>query len=1009
MKVNMMQPYHLCPTPVCCCKSLRSGAIALVVFVLLCLATPGFAQLDRGTILGTVLDQSGAVIPGATVQIQNQGTGFAVKLTTNTSGSFIVPELPVGTYQVSASQTGFATRVVNNISLHASDRINVELKLRPGSVRQTITVTGVRSLVQTSTTTYGAKILSTEISNLPINGRDPMQLLVLQPGTNLLGGNGSINGQNETPLSSDSTNFLVDGGDSGRVDDETLDNTYGASANRITHAGADAIQEFSISQNSFSAEYGGNSGSVVNIITKSGTNALHGDAYDYFRNDVLDARNYFDPAPNYKPAFRLNQFGGSLGGPIKKDKAWFFGNYEGIRQRTGVTLVNYVPTQAFRQTLPAALQPVVAMLPLPNGPVSATEPQLALYSANPSNLLDEDTALGKVDYDVTSRDRLTVRYNMEDSLTENHFGVAEGQISPIPGLLQNSQLSYTRNISNNMVNVASFTFNRMHIDPLSSTSAAIRDFPIVSIPGSAGVGPALFNLLVANNSFEGMDTLNWLHGRNQLAIGTQIIRNQDNKELGFQETVDYTTLAGFANNAPFSVGTLGQPRAGIRNTYYAFFAQDNAQVTQKLSADAGLRYQYDSAPSESHGRIDNFDSQTGQLTPMGDAFINMPTLNFAPRLGLAYKPFTSRQMVIRASFGIFYNVLVASTMQNFPNNIFQQSSSLTQIQDPTLVGFPFPTITSFAGVTSYSAIQHNWLDPYVESWNFDVQQGIGQNGRLDVAYVGSHSVHLYGNINLNRFYPGTSNKPYPNLGSVGLTDTPAFGNWDALEVSFTRRFSHGFQLGANYTWGHMLDDTVPLFSSVQDDHNPLLDYGNDPADVTNVLEFDYVYQLPSAPRIPRAIGSGWQVNGITEMRSGLPYSVSCGCDPMQVGQTTGRANEVPGVPIRPASFDIPSDQLNIAAFTTPPTGTWGTTGRDIFRGPAAYTWDFSLFKNFHIRENQILQFRAEVFNIFNTPLFNNPGASLTSPASFGESLSTLTNIDGFPTQRQIQFALRYQF
>jgi len=210
-------------------------------------------------------------------------------------------------------------------------------------------------------------------------------------------------------------------------------------------------------------------------------------------------------------------------------------------------------------------------------------------------------------------------------------------------------------------------------------------------------------------------------------------------------------------------------------------------------------------------------------------------------------------------------------------------------------------------------------------------------------------------------------------------------------------------------WAHSLDDTPPVFASYQDDHNPRLDYGSDESDVRHLLEFDYIYQLPSAPRLPRWLGSGWQINGVTEMRAGLPFSISCGCDPLKVGQATGRADQIPGAPVRPASFDIPSRQVNAAAFATPANGRPGTSGRDILRGPAAYNFDLSLFKIFTVRERQHIEFRAEGFNIFNTPQFANPSASLTSAASFGQSLSTINTISGFGTNRQIQFALRYSY
>jgi hypothetical protein len=990
-------------------KSRAARSVALVGLMLL-LALPALAQLDRGTILGTVLDPSGAVVPGATVLVESQETGFTTKLSTNAQGIFAAPELHVGTYRVSVSHAGFATRSIQDIRLHATDRINLRLTLEPGAVRQTVTVTSGQALVQTATTTYGEKILSPEITNLPLNGRDPMQLLETMPGTDLLSGfdQQAINGTNLGNLSSDAMDILVDGADSSRVDYQGLDNTYGSSENRITHAGADTIQEFSISQNSYSAEFGG-PGNVINMITKSGTNQLHGDAYEYFGNTLLNARNYFDPAPQYKPSFNLNQFGGSLGGPIKKDKAWFFGNYEGIRQRTGISQVTYVPTNAFRMSLPSVLQPVVAMLPLPNGPVSPTEPDLGLYTQQVDDFLDENTALAKVDYDPDSRDRLTVRYNMEDSLTQSYFGVAQGQIAPSPGLLQNSEISYTRNLSPNTVNVASVSFNRMRINPLSSTSSTVRNFSIVTIPGSNGVGPELFNLLVSNNSFSGMDTVSMIRGRNQIQYGGQIIRNQDNKELGFQRTVTYLTLASFAANQAYDVSTLGQPRSGMHGAYYALFVQDDVQASQRLTLNAGVRYQYDTAPGESHGRIDNFDPATGSLSPEGNAFIDMPGLNFAPRFGLAYRPSLSHQTVVRASFGIFFTNLNPVQYQNMPNNIFQEAATLTQAQDPSLVGFPFPSITSYAAVTSYSGIQHDWGDPYTQSWNFDIQQGIGANGRLDLAYVGNRSVHDLDSMNLNRFFPGTAAGPYPTVGPISYLYNGAVGNYNALEASVTERLGSRLQFDANYTYSHMLSDSIPLFGSLQNDHDPQLDYGNDAADATHVFEFDYVYQLPGIPRAPAVLGKGWQVNGIATMRSGLPFSVSCGCDPMRNGEATGRADPVPGVAVRPANYNLPLTQLNFAAFAAPSTGTWGTTGNNAYRGPADYEFDFSLFKNFRVGENKTLEFRTEVYNLFNTPEFGNPSAALTAPSLFGASLSTLTDVDGFPTQRQVDFALRFTF
>ncbi len=980
------------------------------LWVLLIAALPSLAQQNTGTILGTILDPSGAVIPGATVLVENQGTGHALKLTTNSTGNFFAPELPVGVYSVSVSHTGFRTEVRKNIALAVSDRLRLTITLQPGEALQTVTVSGGAPIVDTASTTLGRVVVTREAQDLPTNGRDLSQLLELVPGVNLQGGPGSISGQSLFSNGGDTIHLLIDGADASRVDYNLLDNTYGSSQNRISRTSIENVQEFRVYENSFSAEFGDTLGGVVNIITKSGTNEYHGDAFEFFRNSSLDARNYFDPAPQFKPPFNLNQFGGSLGGPIKRNKLFFFGNYEGIRQRTGVSLVTFVPTAAFRETVNPAVLPAVNMLPLPNGPVSPTNPNAALYSAQKSNFLDEDTAAGKLNYNLTPSKRLDFRYSVDDSLTKSVFGVAQGQTAPSYGLNQNAKLTYTDNLSPHWLNEAGVAFNRIHIDPRSSIDPAIINFPIVGIVGVAGVGPHIFDLRVANNSFSYLDTASYVQGRQEVKFGAQIIRNQDNKALDFQETETYLSLQDFANNRPFSVGTLGQPRAGMRNTYYNFFAQDDIQATRNLTVNMGLRYQYDTSPSESHRRAANFNLNTGKLDVPGSPILNAPALDFAPRIGLAYSPFRSNRTVLRAGFGLFYPDLLAADAQNLPNNLFQQSFSLNVFQDPTLQGFPFPTITQFSGVTTLTALQRNWNSPYLEAWNFTVQQELTPNSRLQIAYVGNHGLHQIGPPeNVNRFFPaGTTHRPYPEFGTINETLTRGVSSYNALEVSFNRRFAGGITFNANYTYSHCLDDLPALFGSYQDDHNPMLDYGNCDPDVRHQLEFDYVYALPSVPRLPHGVGGGWQVNGITTMRTGLPFSVTCGCDPFQYGSLTALADVVPNVPRRPTPFDIPSAQINPAAYVAPAPFTWGNSGRNSLFGPSAVNFDFSLFKNFRIKERQSLQFRAEFFNIFNTPQFTNPAATVGQPG-FGTSFGTIGTVDGFGTNRQIQFALKYSF
>jgi hypothetical protein len=986
--------------------------LALLILAGMFVVNVGQAQQDRGSIVGGILDSSGAAIVGANVVVQNQETGARRELNTDGNGLFVAAELPIGVYRVSASYQGFKTKVQEGISVRVSDRVRLELTLDPGETRETVTVEAEAQLIDTASNTLGGTLTRTDVQTLPLNGRDPNYLLALVPGVNLRGNmfQQSMNGLNTGGQSVGIVTFLMDGVDASRVDAQTITITYGRSQNRIARVNAEGIEEFKIYENSFSAEFGGSAGSVVNIVTRSGGNSFHGSLFEFFRNEKLDARNFFNKPPATKPAFRLNQFGGSIGGPIVKDRAFFFGSYEAIRQRTGTSIVGLSPTQAFRNTLPAELRPVADMLPLPNGGATA-DPRIGFYNFAGSGLLEENAFFTRVDYLVSSNDRLSFRYNANKSLTETIFGVAAGQRGPSPGLLQNTKLTYTRTFTPTLLNEASFGFNRMHIDPIGSIDENIRNFPVTSVGGMSSVGPALFDLSMVGNSFTVLDTLSWVKSGHQLKFGTAITRNQQNKALNFQRTVSYPNLDDFARNSPASVGLLGYPRTGLRNTYYNFFVQDDWQATRRLTLNIGLRYQYETSPADANGRQSNFDPATGKLDAPGTQLMEMPKTNWGPRFGFAYSPFSSGNTVIRGAYGIYYINFNATLVQNTPTNYNPTSISLTRQQVPNLVGFPFPNISSFSGVQGISAVQRNWNTPYVQNWNFNIQQALAKDLRLQVGYVANKGTHIITpSQNLNRFFPGTSIRPYPSFGDIGYLRTNGITNYNSMQVVLHKRFSRGLNVNVNYTWSHALDNSPPVFSALSDDTNINLDYGTTESDVRHLLSFNYIYELPAVPMLPQWLGGGWQINGVTEMRTGLPINVMCGCDPLRVNQFNSRADYNPsGTSPVPDSVIIPDRQLNIGAFTAPPPGRVGNVARGAFRGPAVMNWDFSTFKKFRLFETHELQFRAEFFNIFNTPQFNLPGSNITSAANFGISTGTLTTVSGFGTQRQIQFGLRYTF
>jgi hypothetical protein len=911
----------------------------------------------------------------------------------------------VGSYRISVSAPGFKTNVRENVAINSAERVRLEITLEAGEVSERVTVTAEAPLLETASTTLGGVVNAQRVEDLPMNGRAITQLLAVVPGVQVIGGTQVVGGA-PSRIWETGAKYLVDGGDSGQVDSDLADGGY-QSAARINRVSADAVEEMRVQQNQFSAEYGQGIGGVVNYITKSGTNQFHTSLFEYFRNEKLDSRNYFNTLPAQKPSYRLNQFGGTFGGPILRDRLFFFINLEDVRQRRGHTFNVFTPTAAFRASLAPALLPALNYLPLPNGPASASDPRIAQYLGNLSDVLSENTGGFKIDYQITSKDRLSARYNVNQASNILWQGVGTNQARDVPSLLQLGRLNYTKTISPTLINEASVFVNRVHTDIFGALGEEARAFPFVSIGGGiAAIGPAQPELFVGNTSYTWVDTFSWIKGSQQIKFGAEIVRSDMNKARGFGETLTFQTLNDYVANRPFTAATIGYPRVGMRETNYNFFAQDDIQVNPKLSLNVGLRYQYDTSPSEAAGRGANYNAATGLVNPEGTTYIDAPKTNFGPRVGVAYTPFDSKKTVIRAAVGLLYSNLQGAIGQympaNIPNTSFERSITLSQL--PTLIGFPFPNISQYTlGTLTVRYMPFDWKPVYTEQAAFNVQQSLGQNMVLQVGYVGNRTLHLDPTFELNPIVPGTGKRRNPLYGSIQWFENGSSANYNALQVSFKRRFSKGLTFNANYTWEHIFEDNLgPNVSGPRE-------YATATYDVRHYLEFDYTYQIPTLPLLPHIIGSGWQVNGITTMRTGTPYTVTCGCDAVGIGSLSGRPDLVTGVPVIPVNYDLPARQLNIAAFKAPAAGSFGSLGADTFRGPNVFNWDFSTFKNFRVTERQQVQFRAEMYNIFNTPEFGSPSANLSSPSTFGQSRSTLSASTGFGTNRQIQFALRYSF
>ena len=997
--------------------------LGLTIVAILWAAVLCLAQLDTATILGTVLDSSGAVIPGAKVQVQNMGTSHTVELTTDGNGNFVAPVLPVGNYKVTVSVTGFGTYVRENIRLNVADRVGLTIELKPGAVTQQVTVVGERPVVETATTTLGGVIGSQQVTNLPLNGRALTQLLSTVPGVAMLGVEPNVNGTTTGRLFEPGMKFQVDGIDSGQVDSDLADGGYQTRA-RMTRASAESIGEVRILTSSFSAEYGQSGGAVINYITKPGTNEFHGSVFEYFRNEKMDARNPFNVLTP-KPAFRLNQYGGSLGGPIKRDKTFFFINYEAVRQRLGRAYETLVPSEAFRAIVPAALRAPLDMQPLPNMTRATSDPSVGWYSFAGSDKVREDSFAIKIDHNFTNRDRFTARYNMNDSGSITNNGPGRGQSMDVPYRSQLAKISYTKTLSPTMLNEMGVGVNRMWALTQMATEEDVRQSDMIwfATGEPASMGPALFDMRVGNTSQTYLDTLTWVKGRHQMKFGFQAIRNQVNKLTNFQRLLYFWDLAnGYAgiglwsylSNNPYLIETVGNPTTGQRNTFYNFFVQDDIQATRNFALNLGLRYQLDTVPSESHGRNRNFDFTKGDLEPAGTQLFGMPKLNFSPRFGFAWNAIPSRQFVIRGGYGIFYTSINPALAQFLPT--MDRTSSyyrlVTWFDNPAIQGFPATDISGYNVAGIFTPIPKHFHTPYNQFWNLNIQKGIGQSTVLQVAYIGNRGLHYSHFYDFNRIDPVTGTRPYSAWGGMAGINPGGQTSYNSLQVSLRRRFSRGLTFNVNYTWSHGLDQGEWGFGTLpNNDHYMVAEYGNADYDVRHVLEFDYTYQLPAVPKFPKWLGGGWQINGITVMRSGTAVNVTCGCDTVGVGSPywAERPNVNAGVSTRASNYSLPYNQFNPAAFSAPAQGQFGNLGRNMLKGPSVYNWDFSLFKNFKVREHQTLEFRAEVFNIFNTPQYAAPVGNVASEA-FGMSLNTINAGSGFfGSNRQIQFALRYMF
>ncbi len=1002
-----------------------------------------FGQSNTGSITGVVSDPNGAVVANASLTVTNDGTNEKRTVQTDADGRYEVPVLSTGVYTVEAMANGFKSTSVKGLRLAVGEKARADV---------TMTVNGVDAIVQvinqtrtdTETSTIGDTISTERISDNPVNGRDFTQLLATVPGsvqtTNQF--QTSING---IPSTFGGTSVLVDGIDAGRVDLNGTSNVLGRIESRVNRVSMDSIQEIQVVESNYAAQYGEALSAVINPITKSGSNTFHGSIFDYFRNEHLDANDFFNNAARLpRSHFRLNQFGGSIGGPIIKDKLLFFSNFEGVEQTRGQLFSSLTPTQSFRNAISPALVPVVATLPLPTSsftfPGSATPSNdVGFYSVQKDGKLREDTGSFKLDWTQSQKSQFSARYNINDSNTVTPYGVGTDQAAQGSLRVQLFKLSHNYVFSNNMINEAAFGINNNKTNPTGGPSP----FPIFSFlfadSAIANIGPAQFDQYRTGTVYQFLDTLSLVHGSHSFKTGFDIRLNRRSASSKPQTTLQFASLTDFRNNSPFIISTGGNPLLNYANENFGFFGQDDWKIHPRLTLNLGIRYDVSTVSREKDGNLQNFDLVTHTVTPKGQKVYNVDKNNFAPRFGFAFDVFGHQKTVLRGGYGIFYNRELPASWGSPQANTYPSSS--ISIGDlfgfgncpvaPPTFGYPVnPAIFNGCGTSAKFAIDRNLKTASAQQWSLNVQQDV-KFGTLQVGYVGNHVTHLLTDgvvspRNINRAdidFFGFNLRRLPQFGDIFVVGSYPSSIYHAMQVTFKRNYSKGLQYNFNYTWSHTIDDVVGFFKDYQNEFDNKGERSSSDQDIRHNFTVDASYNIPFSrmwTNGPKRLTEGWQISTVTQIRSALPVNVT------NQGGTFGgfsfRPNIVQGVSTRCPNYSVPGCQYNVAAFSNPGVNVPGNTPRNYLRGRGFAQSDIAISKATRLSEKTSLQLKLDIFNFLNTVNFADPSGGLTPGATpntllptafFGRSVVTVGNqlggLLGFGGPRQIQVSARFRF
>jgi hypothetical protein len=972
-----------------------------------------------GEITGQVLDPTKAAISDATVTVTNSANGAVRKAQTDSQGHYALTNLPVGTYSIAVEHEGFQQLKQTGVMLNVATTATLNLTLTIGSVKQEVVVTSEAPIIDKADASTGTVLDNQEVGELPINGRDYARFSLLTPGA--IFRSNYIADLTFDGLHSVHNQFSIDGIDASRVDQPYMANGFERGARLLTGS-LDTVEEFNVQTSDYSAEYGRAAGSYINIATKSGTNDFHGTAYDYFRNNTLDARNFFattGPAPE----FRFNDFGGNIGGPIHKEKTFFFLNYEGSRQRIGITGSGTVPSALERSEVKAAspqLTPILNMFPMGTsaGPDQFTDN----YTTTQVSDVREDTASIRFDQVFSTRDSAFVRVNVNDSdvhgplfgVSPSSLGVDDHQIIPVR--TTNVAIHEEHVFSSSMVNDFLAGMQRW-----GSQIDQAEPLPLTTVVGYSVIPGTRGNSLDNSTSFQCGDTMSKVKGRHVLTWGGTIYRIWVNTNSTATPTMQFNSPREFVNDQLSTVTIVNAtPGNGVRATQIGLFVTDKFQVLPTLSLDLGLRYDIETVPHDSRYATRPYDTRTGTLGPPGDPYFAINNKDFGPRVGIAWSP--TQRLVIRSGYGIYFQDYPVGLGSYFvPGNTVPGNVTLLQQQIPNL-SYPYDQFLSQAATPpppNVNGFPWHKPDTYSNQWNLSVADQFAQNMSFLVTYVGNHGVNLWREEGINYFDPALDARPNPNFGNITLQTDSGFSSYNALQLSFIRSAGKaGLTFQANYTFGHAIDDVEDPAVSPSDPqnlNNIKTERGNGSGDVRQNFTVNVMYEVPLgeghrflSSGFDSKLASGWRVSTLVILRTGVADTAYIGTNTFGNGDFINqRPDCVAGIDPYAHPQTI-ADWLNPAAFSTPAAGTFGNCGRNTVYGPDFRNVDFSVLKETKLGESRNLEFRAEFFNIFNHPAFAQPDTTFGTPG-FGEIFNSLGRTLGAGTSRQIQFALKFSF